>query len=139
MGDQMDYHPTPLGNWLEDLFNKLFYQPDDGLSKKAMEEGLSPQLKISINGQNVPKEAYDQVIAETRRTYNISVQSSRELLASSDATDNGIGSVAHIQTFILEDKKTGTQRKQTSLTISVIASSDGGKQLIELTEVMLDH
>lgn len=79
------------------------------------------------------------MIIETRRTYNISVQSSRELLASSDATDKGIGSVAHIQTFILEDKKTGTQRKQTSLTISVIASSDGGKQLVELTEIMSDN
>jgi hypothetical protein len=96
-------------------------------------------MSYSINGQHVPREAYDQVITETRRTYNISVQSSRELLASSDATDKGIGSVAHIQTFTLEDKKTGAQRKQTSLTISVIASSDGGKQLVELTEIMLDH
>jgi hypothetical protein len=46
MEGQIDYHPTPLGNWLEDLFNKLFYQPDDGLCKKAMEEEMSPQLKV---------------------------------------------------------------------------------------------
>jgi hypothetical protein len=96
-------------------------------------------MPYSINGQHVPREGFDQAITETRRTYNLSVQSSRELLASSDATDKGIGSVAHIQTFILEDKKTGTRRKQTSLTISVIASSDGGKQLVELTEIMLEH
>jgi hypothetical protein len=96
-------------------------------------------MLYSINGQHVPRESYDQVITEARRTYNISVQSSRELLASPDATDKGIGSVAHIQTFILEDKKTGIQRKQTSLTISVIAFSDGGKQLIELAEIILDQ
>jgi hypothetical protein len=67
------------------------------------------------------------------------VQSSRELLASPDATDKGIGSVAHIQTFTLEDKKTGTQRTQTSLTVSVIESSDGRKQLKELMEIILDR
>jgi hypothetical protein len=96
-------------------------------------------MLYSINGQHVPREGFDQVITEARRTYNISVQNSRELLASPDATDKGIGSVAHIQTFTLEDKKTGNQRKQTSLTISVIAFSDGGKQLIELVEIVLDH
>jgi hypothetical protein len=46
MGGQLDHHPTPLGNWLEDLFNRVFYQPDDGLCKKAMEEEMSPQLKV---------------------------------------------------------------------------------------------
>jgi hypothetical protein len=46
MEGQIDHHPTPLGNWLEDLFNKLFYQPDDGLCKKAMEEEMSPQLRV---------------------------------------------------------------------------------------------
>lgn len=96
-------------------------------------------MLYSINGQHVSREGYDQVITETRRTYNISVQSSRELLASPDATDKGIGSVAHIQTFTLEDKKTGTQRTQTSLTISVIESSDGRKQLKELMEIILDR
>jgi hypothetical protein len=46
MGGQLDHHPTPLGNWLEDLFTKLFYQPDDGICEKAMKEEMSPQLKI---------------------------------------------------------------------------------------------
>ncbi|KAE8378830.1 hypothetical protein BDV26DRAFT_291811 [Aspergillus bertholletiae] len=139
MGGQPDHHPTPLGNWLEGLFNKLFYQPDDGLCRKAMEKEMSPQLKVCINGQHMTREGYDEVITETRRTYNISVHSSHELLATLDVTDKGIGSVAHIQTFTLEDKKTGTQRTQTSLTISVIALSDGKKQLTELTEIILDH
>ncbi|KAJ6000056.1 hypothetical protein N7481_000465 [Penicillium waksmanii] len=139
MGDQLDHHPTPLGNWLEDLFNKLFYQPDDGICKKAMEDEMSSQLKVCINGQYVPREGFDQVIIQARSTYNISVQSSRELLASPNATDKSIGSVAHIQTFTLEDKKTGTQRTQTSLTISIVAFSDERKQLIELMEIVLDH
>ncbi|CAI7658877.1 unnamed protein product [Penicillium pancosmium] len=139
MGDQLDHHPTPLGNWLEDLFHKLFYQPDDGISKKAMAEEMSSQLKACINGQYMPREGFDQAIIQTRRTYNISVQSSRELLASPDATDKNTASVAHIQTFTLEDKETGTQRTQTSLTICVIAFSDGKKQLIELMEIIQDH
>jgi hypothetical protein len=92
-------------------------------------------MLYSINGQQLPRESFDQVITEARSTYNISLQSSRELLASSNEAVKGIASVAHIQTFILEDKKTGTQRKQMSLTISVIASRDGGKQLVEMTEV----
>jgi hypothetical protein len=46
MGGQLDHHPTPLGNWLEDLFYKVFYQPDDGISRKATEEGMSSQLRI---------------------------------------------------------------------------------------------
>jgi hypothetical protein len=96
-------------------------------------------MLYSINGQHVSREGYDQVVREARRTYNIRVESSRELLASPDATDKGISSVAHIQTFTLEDKKTGTQRTQTSLTISVIESSDGGKQLNELMEIILDQ
>ncbi|KAJ5937942.1 hypothetical protein N7454_004284 [Penicillium verhagenii] len=91
-----------------------------------MKEEMSPQFKVCINGQHVSKEEYDHVITEARRTYNISLQSSRELLASADATDKGVGSVAHIQTFTLEDKKTGTQRTQTSLTISVVEQNEGG-------------
>lgn len=96
-------------------------------------------MLYSINGQYMPREGYDQAIIQTRRSYNIRVHSSRELLASPDATDKSTASVAHIQTFTLEDKKTGTQRTQTSLTISVIAFSDGKKQLIELMEIMQDH
>jgi hypothetical protein len=43
----MAYNTTPLGNWLEDLFRKMFYQPDDEISQKAMDESVSPALKIS--------------------------------------------------------------------------------------------
>ncbi|GIJ91893.1 hypothetical protein Asppvi_010868 [Aspergillus pseudoviridinutans] len=129
---------TTLGNWLEDLFRKMFYQPDDGISQNAMDEGISPALKISINGKDVPADTYKQLIMDTRRTHRMAVKSSRELLASSAAVDTEIGSVAHIQTFTLEEKKTGAKREQTSLTICVVASTGGKKQLVEMAEVMSD-
>jgi hypothetical protein len=68
----------------------------------------------------------------------MAVKSSRELLASSGAADPEIGSVAHIQTFTLEEMKTGTKREQTSLTICVTASTGGKRQLVEMAEVMSD-
>ncbi|GIC88121.1 uncharacterized protein Aud_004512 [Aspergillus udagawae] len=134
----MAYNTTPLGNWLEDLFRKMFYQPDDEISQKAMDESVSPALKISINGQHMPGDTYKRLIMDTRRMHRMAVKSSRELLASSGAADSDISSVAHIQTFTLEEMKTGAKREQTSLTICVIAWTGGKRQLVEMAEVMSD-
>ncbi|KAF7154873.1 hypothetical protein CNMCM5623_003131 [Aspergillus felis] len=106
----MAYNTTPLGNWLEDLFRKMFYQPDDGISQKAMDEGISPALKISINGKDVPADTYKQLIMDTRRTHRIAVKSSRELLASSAAADPEIGSVTHPDFHVGREEDGGEKR-----------------------------
>lgn len=42
-----DNNSTPLGKWLEELFEKVYYQPDDEICQKAIEEGISPALKVT--------------------------------------------------------------------------------------------
>lgn len=37
---------TELGNWVDQLITTIFFQPDDEVSKKAMQNGFSPDLKI---------------------------------------------------------------------------------------------
>jgi hypothetical protein len=35
-----------LGKWVDQLFEDIFYQPDDSLSLKTFEENMSPEVQV---------------------------------------------------------------------------------------------
>jgi hypothetical protein len=37
---------SEVGKWLDQLFDEMFYQPDDELSQRVMEENVSPDIQI---------------------------------------------------------------------------------------------
>jgi hypothetical protein len=67
----------------------------------------------------------------------MSVQTNRELLAMNGDGDIGVdGSVSHVSTFALVDKKTGVKVESTSVSIISTGWKDGKRVVKELTEVM---
>ncbi|KAL1851800.1 hypothetical protein Plec18170_006103 [Paecilomyces lecythidis] len=126
---------TELGNWVDQLITTIFFQPDDDVSKNAMQNGFSPDLKICINGNHIPADEYKKLILATRATNDLEVLNTRELLASNGAGNGDTGTVGHLSTFKLTDKKTGAAQTESSLTIATVDSKDGKRILKELAEV----
>lgn len=100
--------------------------------------GLRPANgDIRINGTPIDYNGYKNAIARNRAQYEFSLESNQELLATreaSEAVNNG-GSVAHISTFRVKDKKNGLEKRESSVTLATVAVIDGKNSLIEITEV----
>ena len=37
---------NPLGDWVDQLFNNIFFQPDDDLAIRAYDEGIDPNFNV---------------------------------------------------------------------------------------------
>ncbi|OJJ76696.1 hypothetical protein ASPBRDRAFT_204260 [Aspergillus brasiliensis CBS 101740] len=128
---------TPLGEWVDHIIYLTFFQPDDELSEQSIQTSFSRDLKVRINGTALTYEDYKNAIARNRAQYEFSVESNRELLASREPSEarNGGGSVAHISTFTVKDKQTGSVKRESTVTLATVGSVDGKRMLLELTEV----
>ncbi|KAH8698806.1 hypothetical protein BGW36DRAFT_150528 [Talaromyces proteolyticus] len=129
-----------LGEWVDQLFTKVFFQPDDDLSTKTMESHFSRDLKVRVNGVPLDYDKYKSAILNGRAQNLYSIQSNQELLSSHDGieTVGSGGSVAHISTYTEMDKKTRLEKQQSTVTLATVAVLDGKKVLIELVEVQRD-
>lgn len=64
----------------------------------------------------------------------MTMEENRELL-DVQINGDGIGHVAHMSSFTLSDKETGTKKQDSNVTLATIAEKEGKKILIELTEI----
>lgn len=90
-----------------------------------------------MNGVPLTYDDYKTAIARTRAQNVLSIENSRELLASRGIaeTANGGGSVAYISTFTSKDRQTGHEKRELTVTLATVAVVDGRRLLTELTEV----
>ncbi|KAJ5371986.1 hypothetical protein N7517_003992 [Penicillium concentricum] len=128
---------SALGEWIDQLLKTVFFQSDDELSSKAIQESFSPNLKVRINGASMNYHDYIQAVAATRAQNVLSVLSNEELLSSCEGQDSpgAGGSVAHISSFVLKDRQTGLERKESTVTLATVGLTNGKRILVELTEV----
>ena len=102
-----------------------------------LRERLSILIRPRINGKTLTAEIWKKAIFDARAQDEFSVLTVQELIATNGNADVGVeGTVSHISTFIVKDKKTGTQEVETSQTIITAAWTDGKRIMTELTEVM---
>jgi len=129
---------SSLGKWVDQVFDEIFFQPDDELAIKAFEENVSSDFQARINGKSLTRETFKHLVVDARAKDHFSVLTIRELLADNGDGDVGVdGCVSHISTFASKDKETGAPKgESTSLTVISAAWKDGKRIMIDLTEVV---
>ncbi|KAL6872769.1 hypothetical protein J3F83DRAFT_759887 [Trichoderma novae-zelandiae] len=126
---------TEFGNFVDQVLINIFFQPDDELSVTTVNETFAPDFTATINGASMPGDAYKQAIIDSRAKATFKVVKTEEILASYGADKAKGGSVAHYTEFLVIDKETGVEKKESTLTIITCVEQDGKVVLKSLTEV----
>ncbi|KAK4070803.1 hypothetical protein Trihar35433_5270 [Trichoderma harzianum] len=131
----MAYKTTEFGDYVDQILVKAFFQPDDELSLKTVDEYFASDFQANINGGPIPGDAYKAAIVSSRAKSIFKVVKVEEILASHDADKGKGGSVAHHTVFSVTDKETGVEKQESTLTIITCAEQNGKVVLKSLTEV----
>ncbi|KAL7942691.1 hypothetical protein V8C42DRAFT_360063 [Trichoderma barbatum] len=126
---------TQFGDFVDQVLVNVFFQPDDELSAKTINESFASDFEVRINGASIPGETYKGAIAASRAKSTFKVVKTEEILASHDADKATGGSVAHYTVFSVIDRETGVEKQETTVTIITCAEQDGKVVLKSLTEV----
>lgn len=123
-----------LGDWVDELLNDIFFQPDDAFALKAYEERVDPSLIVRINHDRFTFDQYKEAVKNGRTTSEFSPQSTSEILKWDDAEKKG-GAVTQLFKFTVKSKETGQETPATSVILSVVRWIGGKRVLTEMTEV----
>ncbi|KAL7891982.1 hypothetical protein HDV63DRAFT_409814 [Trichoderma sp. SZMC 28014] len=126
---------TDFGSFVDNIFYNIFFQPDDELSAKYVKKHLSSNLKVRINGTDIPGDSFKDNIIAARAKSSFKVVQVEEILADSNASKASGGSVSHLSVFTVKDKDTGDERQESSLALVTCALEDGEVVVTELTEI----
>ncbi|KAJ5796988.1 uncharacterized protein N7518_005528 [Penicillium psychrosexuale] len=124
-----------IGPWLVQLFRDVFFQPDDAVSSQAFDHGVSRDLAVRLNGQNLTFDEFRHAVEDTRAKNYIYEQSNDELLRVEADPRAGGGSVAQLSRFTLKDKSTGHETYSSTVILATIEFVEGRRVLTQLTEV----
>ncbi|KAK7726431.1 hypothetical protein SLS57_003518 [Botryosphaeria dothidea] len=124
----------PVGDWVDQAFNAIFFHSDDALAIKSFEDHFDPGLLVRLNHDRFTYDQYKEAVKHARSTDIITLDSSEEILKWDDAEKKG-GTVAHLTKFTTKNKKTGQETKSTSLILSAVKWVDGKRVITEITEV----
>ncbi|OJD35879.1 uncharacterized protein BKCO1_1400027 [Diplodia corticola] len=124
----------PLGDWVNQLFDTIFFDSDDNNAIKAFTEGFDPSFSVKINHDSLSYDQYKEAIHKTRAQSEITLQDSSEILKWDDAEQKG-GTVAHLFKFVVKDKTTGKETNSTNLLLTAVKWIDGKRVITEITEI----
>ncbi|CAI6088422.1 unnamed protein product [Clonostachys chloroleuca] len=123
-----------LIEWVTQLNDTLFIQPNDDIALKALDEQVDPSLVTKIN-HNVY--TYDQVkvgLQYARSSY-ISIQDTFSEMLSWENPKKGDGVVAVLSKWRTKDRATGEETKKTNVILWEVKWIDGKRKLTGQTEV----
>nr|RBQ92245.1 hypothetical protein FVER53263_11739 [Fusarium verticillioides] len=127
---------SALGSWMQDLYARIFVQPDDEISANTIKECIAEDFKARINHDHFTRQSFTDIIAKFRVANKTTIHETKEL-QSWDAPDgSGAGCVSQYLRFTDSNKETGVGSMSSTLLIASIKVVDGRKMLAELTEVM---
>lgn len=89
----------------------------------------------SINGTDIPGNSFKDGVVAARAKSSFKVVQVQEVLANSNASKASGGSVSHLTVFSVQDKDTGDERQESSLTLVTCALEGGEVVITELTEI----
>ncbi|KAF4429624.1 hypothetical protein FACUT_9032 [Fusarium acutatum] len=127
---------STLGSWMQDLYARIFVQPDDEVSANTITECIGEDFTARINHDHYTRQSFHDIIMKFRVNNKTTIHETKEL-QSWDAPDgSGDGCVSQFLRFTDSDKETGVGSMSSTLLIASIKTIDGRKTLVELTEVM---
>jgi len=126
---------TPLDKWVDDLFIRIFFQPDDKLATESIESDLAPDLAVELNGKIIPTKAYIAMLQGFRKANHSKWLSNDTLTMVHDDESGRSGVVAHLGKFLVIDKASGEEHVATAVTISKVIWEGGRRVFKSVCEV----
>ncbi|KAH6953625.1 hypothetical protein HG530_013009 [Fusarium avenaceum] len=123
-----------LTQWVKNLNNVLFIQPNDEVAIKAIEDQVDSSLVTKIN-HNVY--TYDQFKGGLLyvRSSTTAIQDEFSEILSWEDPEKGDGVVAVLSKWRTVDRKTGEETKKVNVILWEVKLIDGNRKLTGQTEV----
>ncbi|RTE69766.1 hypothetical protein BHE90_015849 [Fusarium euwallaceae] len=134
----MSSQQLPLGEWVKQVNDAIFYQPDDEVTLKALNEDVDSSLVVKINHSVFNYEEMRGGVLYIRGSGGMTLDSVSEILKWDDSEKQG-GVVTHLVTFTTKNNTTKQEVRKTSLITSIVKWVDGGRKLTELVEVEVEE
>ncbi|KAH7190995.1 hypothetical protein BKA60DRAFT_530364 [Fusarium oxysporum] len=125
-----------LGKWVEELYNRIFVQPDDQVSTNAFKNHVTQDFIARINHDQFTRQTFMEAILKFRVDNTTSIQSTRDIQIWEAPDGSGAGCVAQYMHFTDTNKETGVGTKSSTLLIASVKFIDGQRKLVDLTEVL---
>jgi hypothetical protein len=126
---------TPLSDWVDQVINNIWFQPNDLLATKAYEDSISRDVSIRVNGVTLSYDQYKEVVKSARAKDEFFVDSNDELLTVLADEQGEAGSVAQFSKFTSKYKTPGEEIKSSNVIITTVKLSNGKRVLAEMAEV----
>ncbi|KAH6971364.1 hypothetical protein BKA56DRAFT_677497 [Ilyonectria sp. MPI-CAGE-AT-0026] len=130
----MSTQAQTLSEWVTELNNTLFIQPNDEIALRAVDEQVDPTLVVKIN-HNIY--TYDQFKPglQYARGSSTSVQDTFSVILQWENPEKPDGVVAVLSKWTAKDKATGEETQKTNVIIWEVKWIDGKRKLTGQTEV----
>ncbi|EGY17896.1 hypothetical protein HYQ45_013617 [Verticillium longisporum] len=129
----MSTESQTLGQWVTELNTTLFFQPDDELARRAVEEHIDTSLVVKINHNVYTYDQFKPGIQHARSS-RISVLETFSVLLEWEDPVKKDGVVAVLSTWSTVDKASGEEKKHTTVIIWEIKLIDGKRKVTAQTE-----
>ncbi|KAI1870612.1 uncharacterized protein JN550_005155 [Neoarthrinium moseri] len=126
---------TPLGQWVDELFKNIFFQPNDAHSMIVFDAYIAPDLVVRINHSLFTRDSWREATNTVRAGSLLTMDSNDEVAAWQAPGQSGAGCVAHMSHFTQRSKQDREATSARSLTLANVAIREGKRCLVELTEI----
>ncbi|PVH82173.1 hypothetical protein DL98DRAFT_548162 [Cadophora sp. DSE1049] len=126
-------HQT-LGEWVTELNDTMFIQPDDEIALNAVNEKVHPSFVVKINHAVYSYDQFKPGLQYARRT-GTSIQDEFSVILQWENTEQPDGVVAVLSKWTTKDKATGKETKKTNVILWEVKFIDGKRMLTGQTEV----
>ncbi|WAO93486.1 Hypothetical protein NCS54_01103500 [Fusarium falciforme] len=127
---------SALGKWIEDLYDRIFCQPNDEVSASAFKERIAEGFTAKINHDLFSRQTFMEAIMKFRVDNMTSIQSTKEIQFWDAPDGSGAVCVSQLAHFTDSNKETGVGTKSSILLIASVKVVNGQKMLVDLTEVL---
>ncbi|KAJ4076071.1 hypothetical protein NW760_015367 [Fusarium oxysporum] len=133
---ELTQSPSTLGKWLEELYDRIICQPDDGVLISAFKECVAEDFIARINHDQYSRQHYMKAILDFRVDNMTRIESTQELRCWNAPDNSGAGCVSQLVHLVDVNKKTGASTKSSTLLIANIKVVNGQRVWTELTEIL---
>ncbi|KAH7376649.1 Six-hairpin glycosidase-like protein [Plectosphaerella cucumerina] len=130
----MSTQSQSLSQWVTELNDALFIQPNDEIALKAAEEQVDPSLVVKINHNVYTYDQFKPGLQYARST-TTSIQDKFSIILAWENPEKPDGVVAVLSKWRVKDKATGKETEKTNVILWEVKWIDGKRKLTGQTEV----
>ncbi|EPE29988.1 hypothetical protein GLAREA_01148 [Glarea lozoyensis ATCC 20868] len=133
----MSTQQQSLKDWVTELNDTMFIQPDDEIALKTVHEHVAPSLVVKINHAVY---TYDQFLPGLQYARNsaTSIQDSFDVILDCEDPEKGDGVVAVLSKWTTKEKASGKETTKTNVILWEVKVVDGKRKLTGQTEVEVE-